>query len=61
LSVEELRGRAPEEIRAHTEAKYSSPMSFVSEFPLIGRGNVLRDCLVGTEQINKEVDEILFK
>jgi len=59
LGITKLRNMGIHEIRAHCEKKHQSPTRFVSEFPQIGRGNVLRDGLLDTETLNKQVDKIL--
>ena len=57
--VEVLRGRSLEETRRLAEQKQRRPMKFVSHFPLIGRGNVLRDRLVSHEQVEADLDATL--
>lgn len=59
LSIELIRQMGPDELRAHLEKKNNQKLKFTSEFPIIGRGNVLRDSLKTTEQLNEEVDLIL--
>jgi len=46
-------------LREHFDAKFSKPLSYYSAFPVIGRGSALRDALIGTDALNREVDEIL--
>lgn len=59
LSVSDIKGYSPEELRAHLESRSKKKLSFVSAFPVIGRGNVLRDDIESTESINKDIDKIL--
>jgi hypothetical protein len=59
LSMEELKRLNPTEIAFFLEKKHNKKLSFSSEFPFIGRGNVLRDGVVTSEQINKDIDRIL--
>ncbi|MCL2800386.1 MAG: hypothetical protein FWD28_01325 [Treponema sp.] len=59
LTVEEIRKSSPGELRNFLEEKNKKKFSFTTEFPVIGRGNVLRDNIITTEQINKEIDKIL--
>lgn len=59
LSVDELRSVSPESFRDYLTTKTGKPFGFCSEFPYIGRGNVLRDNLATTTQINAEIDQIL--
>lgn len=59
LSIPEIKIYSPERLRAHLERRAEKKLSFVSEFPSIGRGNILRDNIASTERINKEIDKIL--
>jgi hypothetical protein len=59
LTVETIRRLSPEKIRQHFEEKAKKRLSFVSEFPVIGRGNVLRDNLIHSEELNAEIDTLL--
>lgn len=59
LSIEEIKSYSPEEMRRYLEKKNKKKFSFVSEFPVIGRGNVLRDSVISSEELNKDVDRIL--
>ena len=59
LSVEEIRNYSPGELRRHLEKRNKTKLSFTTEFPVIGRGNVLRDSIITSEEINKEIDKIL--
>ena len=59
LSAETIRKYSPNELRLHLENKNKRKFSFTSEFPVIGRGNVLRAGIKTTEEINKDIDKIL--
>ncbi|MDR1292485.1 MAG: hypothetical protein LBJ91_03700 [Clostridiales Family XIII bacterium] len=59
MTLEEIKRMSPSEIRIHIEKSKNSKLTFVSAFPAIGRGNVLRENLATTEQLNAGVDEIL--
>ena len=59
LSVTDIRKYTPDEIREHLEKKNGKKLNFVSEFPTIGRGNVLRDGIVTKESLNREIDLII--
>jgi hypothetical protein len=59
LSAEEIRKYSPDELRNYLENKNRQKFIFTTEFPAIGRGNVLRDNIVTTEEINKDIDKIL--
>ena len=59
LSAETIRKYSPSELRLHLENKNKRKISFTSEFPVIGRGNVLRDGIKTSEEINKDIDKIL--
>ena len=58
-SVSELRRRSVDEQRGTAERQHGRPMQFVRRFPLIGRGNVLRDRIMSTAEIDRMVDEAL--
>jgi hypothetical protein len=59
LSVEDIRRYSPERLRAFFAHQNKRPVRIISEFPVIGRGNVLRDGLMDTETINGDIDTIL--
>lgn len=59
LSLSEIKAISPEKFRIYLEKKNKKPFSFTSEFPVIGRGNVLRDSLITSRIINSEIDKIL--
>jgi hypothetical protein len=60
LSVEQIRWYSPDELRKHLEEKKNCKIKFITEFPAIGRGNVLRDNIIDTNTINDDIDKILF-
>lgn len=59
LLLSQIKDFSPEEMRTYLEKHSNKKFSFSSEFPIIGRGNVLRDRLQSSKQINKSVDKIL--
>ena len=59
LPSEIIRKYSPDELRAHLENKNKRKFSFTTVFPVIGRGNVLRDSIKTSEEINKDIDRIL--
>ena len=59
LSENQVKNFSPEETRQYFENKTKRSLSIVSEFPVIGRGNVLRDRLVTTASLDKTIDSIL--
>jgi hypothetical protein len=61
LSVEKIRSYSPGELRRYFEKRNKKKLFFTTEFPVIGRGNVLRDSIVTSEKINKEIDKILAR
>jgi len=61
LSAEEIRKYSPDELRRFLERRNKKKLFFTTEFPVIGRGNVLRDSIITSEEINKEIDKILAR
>lgn len=61
LTAKQIRDFSPEELRAHIELRNKSKIQFVSEFPIIGRGNVLRDDIVSKESLDADIDRILSR
>lgn len=59
LTSAQLRDFSPEKFRKFIERKKKKPLTFISEFPIIGRGNVLRNSLISTQEINSGIDAIL--
>jgi hypothetical protein len=59
-TADELRSKTIADLRQEFEEKHNgAPVRFVSQFPFIGRGNVLRDRLVAHEAIEAELDRVL--
>ena len=61
LPIGTIRMYSPCELRNHLEKKNKRKFSFTTEFPVIGRGNVLRDNIITSEEINKDIDKILMR
>ena len=59
LPITQIRNMGVTELRAYFEKKNGTRQRIVSEYPVVGRGNVLRDGLISTEELNAEVDAIL--
>jgi hypothetical protein len=59
LNINEIYQKNPMEIRKIIESKYNDKLTYSSEFPFIGRGNVLRDSLVQSKQLDDEIDLLL--
>ena len=59
MSVAELRDASPEEFRQYCERTSGESLMFVSEYPSIGRGNVLRDGITTRDTLNSEIDRML--
>ena len=59
LPAETIRKLSPGKLREYLEKKNKRKFSFLSAFPVIGRGNVLRDNIITSEKINKDIDKIL--
>lgn len=59
LSIEQLRQTNPVDIAKRIEQRTHKKLTFSSQFPFIGRGNVLRDGVITSDQINKDIDRIL--
>jgi hypothetical protein len=59
LSANTIRKFSPSELRLHLENKNKHKFFFTTEFPVIGRGNVLRDGIKTSEEINRDIDRIL--
>jgi hypothetical protein len=60
IPVAELRQMTISEMRCRVEHEKKHPMEFYSAFPLIGRGNVMRDCVISHADIERELDEVLL-
>jgi hypothetical protein len=59
LSVKEIRDYSPGKLRCYLEKKNKKKFSYTTEFPIIGRGNVLRESIITSKEINKDIDKIL--
>lgn len=59
LSLAQIKSLNPSEYRSYLEKKNKKTLSFVSAFPVIGRGNVLRDNLISSSDLNTEIDKLL--
>ena len=59
LNISDIKAFSPEQLRTHLEKRNKKRLSYVSEFPIIGRGNVLRDNFVSREDLDSEIDKIL--
>ena len=59
LSIARLRDMGVTELREYLEKKNGVKVRVVSEYPVIGRGNILCDGLISHEQLNQDVDAIL--
>jgi hypothetical protein len=58
-SAKELRDQTLTELRQKTEAKTKKKLTFISCFPLIGRGNVMRDKVVDHKFVEEQLQEAL--
>ena len=59
LSIENINKLNPIEISKNISNNLKKYLTFISEFPFIGRGNVLRENIQTTENINSDIDKIL--
>ena len=59
LSLSDIDRLNPIDINAHIEKQNGKKIEITSEFPFIGRGNVLRDGIVIHDKIDQEIDKIL--
>jgi len=59
LEIEEIRDLSPYELKLYFSKRTNRNLTFSSEFPFIGRGNVLRDGLKTSNEINHDIDKIL--
>jgi hypothetical protein len=59
LSIKKIDDKNPVEISKHIEKMTGNALTFSSEFPFIGRGNILRDGLIESNRINQDIDKIL--
>ena len=61
LPIEVIRMYSHGELRHYLENKNKRKFTFTTEFPVIGRGNVLRDNIITSEEINRDIDKILVR
>lgn len=61
LTTDQVRSMSPEKIRAHLTRKTGKPFTISTAFPFIGRGNVLRDGIVSSKEIDRDIDRMLEK
>ena len=59
MSADALRNISPEKFREHCEKRSGKRFGFISEFPSIGRGNVLRDGILSRDALDSEIDRML--
>ena len=59
LTIEQIRNTPLDELRAFLKANNTNSLRVVSEYPAIGRGNVLRDGIVSGSELNSEIDRML--
>ena len=58
-SIDEIRATPLDEFRKSVELKHRRPLRFVSRYPRVGRGNVLRGRNLSAEEIESMLDEAL--
>jgi len=58
-TVNDLRQFSIEDYRLELETRHKRPLRFVSRFPFIGRGNVMRDRIINSAKIEKQLDAML--
>ena len=59
LSLAQIKSFTPCQLREHLEKTNKAKFSFVSVFPYIGRGNVLRENIIDSATLDREIDKIL--
>ncbi len=59
LNLTEIKSFSPHQLRKHLEKTNKTKFSFVSMFPYIGRGNVLRENIIDSKTLDQEIDELL--
>jgi hypothetical protein len=59
LSSAEIKNISPGRLREYLANRTSKTFSVNTEFPTIGRGNILRDGLASSSDINDITDKIL--
>ena len=56
-SADVLRRRSIADTRRIAEERHNSPLKFISVFPFIGRGNILRDRTVTRADVERALDD----
>ena len=59
LTKDQIRKKSPYELAKYFENKTGKKFKLVSKYPTVGRGNILWDRLISSDEINKEIDKIL--
>jgi len=59
LSPDQMKSMSPEAIRKHLTTRTGKTFTISSAFPYIGRGNVLRDGIITSKEIDRDIDRIL--
>ena len=59
LSIDKIRQMSPREQKLYLEKRNNKKINFVSKFPFIGRGNVLRDGIIDNKDINRQIDKMI--
>ena len=59
LTPEQLKKISPEKIKEHLTKRTGKKFKVTSLFPVIGRGNILREGIKTSAEINKETDRLL--
>lgn len=59
LSLSDINRLNPTDINAYIEKRNGKKIKITTEFPFIGRGNILRDGIITHDKINQEIDKIL--
>jgi hypothetical protein len=58
-SVETIRSQSLTELRQVTETRLKGKLTFRSRFPLVGRGNVMRDKIIDHEAVESLLGQAL--
>jgi len=59
LSLSNIDSLNPTDINAYIEKQNGRKIKIITEFPFVGRGNVLRDGIITHGKIDQEIDKIL--
>lgn len=59
LSIRHIRETPLDELRREAEEKRGKPLRFVSFFPWVGRGSVMRDRLISHEEAEAAYDDAI--